>query len=69
MEDAIKVFKTKTVKKTRRKHECWSCGTVVPKHHEMVNTTFSYDGRLVSVYKCSKCVQKSNQNEKSNKDQ
>lgn len=55
MEDAIKVFKVKQVNKTRRKHECWSCGVVHPKGSKLINTTFSYDQRLVSVYQCFDC--------------
>jgi len=55
MKDAIKVFKTKLVRKTRKKHECWGCGKKQPKGSEMVNTTFSYDDRLVSVYHCTEC--------------
>ena len=55
MEDAIKIFKTKLVRKTRKKHECWGCGKKQPKGTAMVNTTFSYDDRLVSVYHCTEC--------------
>jgi len=55
MEDAIKIFKTKLVRKTRKKHECWGCGKKQPKGSEMINTTFSYDDRLVSVYHCTEC--------------
>ena len=52
MFDDIKIFKTKVVFKTRKKHQCANCGKHKPKHSEMVNTTFAYDGRLVSVYFC-----------------
>ena len=52
MFDDIKVFKTKVVLKTRKKHQCANCGKYLPKKSEMVNTTFAYDGRLVSVYFC-----------------
>ena len=55
MEDAINIFKTKLVRKTRKKHECWGCGKKQPKGTSMVNTTFSYDDRLVSVYHCTEC--------------
>jgi len=60
MEEALRVFKTKLVKKTRRNHQCWFCGKKEPKGSEMINTTFSYDDRLVSVYKCIKCLTKQN---------
>lgn len=55
MEDGIRIFKTKIVRKTRRTHECWGCGNKHKKGSELINTTFSYDGRLVSVYRCIKC--------------
>ena len=56
LEDAIKVFKIKLVL-TRKKHECWGCGKINPIKTEMINTTFSYDGRLVSVYHCTEWKQ------------
>lgn len=55
MEDAIKVIKTKLVRKTQKEYECWSCGKKQSKGIEMINTTFSYGDRLMSVYHCVEC--------------
>jgi DNA-directed RNA polymerase subunit RPC12/RpoP len=55
MEDTIKVMKTNLVRKTRKNHQCWECGKKFPEGSEMINTTFSYDNRLISVYKCVEC--------------
>ena len=54
MFDNIKVLKTKIVK-PRTKHQCVKCGgKIEPKQENVVFTTFSYDGRLISVYFCQR---------------
>lgn len=55
MEEFIKVFKSVLIIKTRKKHECWGCGKTNAKGSKLINTTYSYDGRLISVYHCLKC--------------
>lgn len=54
MFDNIKVFKSKTVK-VRKKHQCIKCGGKIAVGYNAINTTYSYDGRLVSVYYCACC--------------
>ena len=51
MFDNVRVFKTKIVK-PRKKHQCIKCGGKIEPKQECINTTFSYDGRLISVYFC-----------------
>ena len=51
MFDNIKVFKSKIVN-PRLKHQCVKCGGKIKPKQECTNTTFSYDGILVSVYFC-----------------
>ena len=53
MFDNIKILKTKVVK-PRIKHQCIKCGGKIEPKQECVNTTFSYDGRLISVYFCQR---------------
>ena len=51
MFDNIKIFKSKIVK-PRIKHQCVKCGSKIEPKQECTNITFSYDGRLLSVYFC-----------------
>ena len=55
MDDSVKVLNTKLVLKTRKVHECYDCGKKCDKSSKMINTVFSYDGKLTSVYKCYQC--------------
>lgn len=51
MFDNIRVFKNKTVI-PRKQHQCINCGSKIKVKQQCVNITYSYDGRLISVYFC-----------------
>jgi len=54
MSDKVKVFRTKIVS-VRKKRKCAVCGEKIEIKQKAVNTTFSYDERLISVYFCGVC--------------
>lgn len=54
MFDKVKVFRTKIVT-VRKKHQCAKCGEKISIKQKAVNTTFSYDEKLISVYFCGVC--------------
>ena len=54
----LKVFRTKHIKKTRKRHQCFDCYKWHEKGAELVNITFNYDNRLVSIYRCVECAKR-----------
>lgn len=53
--EKLRVFRTKHIKKTRKRHQCFYCYKWHDKGAELINTTYNYDSRLVSVYCCVDC--------------
>lgn len=54
MFEKCRVFKKKIVR-VRIGNECCKCGCRIKKNENAVNTTYSYDGRMISVYVCAYC--------------
>lgn len=52
----MRIIKTKQVK-IRKKHECFVCHKTIQKGDKCINSSVSYDSRLLNIYFCG-CITK-----------